>query len=167
MEEKAPGLQFEIESKFLVNRFPTELAPTSVVKIEQTYIGVGKKDELRVRRLTNVYTGQVSHTFAFKKGSKEDRLEFDQPISQELYESVVANLNVKPLIKKRTTLGLGSYQVEIDEYLDYPFVVAEVEFPDATQMNAFIPPSWCSENVSDDKSYSNKNLWKNIQEKGA
>lgn len=163
-EQTASALQSEIERKFLVTEFPSHITPLSVFDIEQTYIGMGASDELRVRKLTDVHTGKITYTFTFKKGSNTvDRLEFEQPISQALYESVMENVDVKSLCKRRTTLAHGKYQIEIDSYRQFDFIVAEVEFPNVEEMKAFNPPLWCREKISGNKTYSNKYLWKSLQ----
>ena len=163
MANSENALNQEIESKFLVNRFPTEVEPISVVQIDQTYLGIGSGDELRVRKMRDLKTNDVRYTFAFKKGSKENRLEFEQDISKELYEHVTGNTRAIPLKKVRTTVPYEDVLIEIDQYDVFPFVVAEVEFPNAEEMEHFTPPTWCIEEISDDKTYANRNLWKLIQ----
>jgi CYTH domain-containing protein len=158
-------MQSEIERKFLVSNLPAgeEAILLSVVDITQTYIGVGSGDELRVRRLVDRDNGETTYTFAFKKGNGVSRLEFEEEVSQELYQSVVGNLAVKPLKKTRTTYNVEGSLIEVDKYQDFDFIVAEVEFADEGEMQSFTPPAWCSEDISGIKKYSNKKLWAKLQ----
>ena len=41
-----------------------------------------------------------------------------------------------------------------------PLIIAEVEFPTVEAANAFVPPEWFGEDVTEDPAYSNSNLSK-------
>lgn len=161
----------EIERKFLVKKFPKDLIKSgvlrviSVQKINQTYIGIGKDDELRVRKLVDCDTKEETFTYTFKKGKGENRLEAESEISKRLYQTILGQKKMLPLNKKRTTARMGNVIIEIDEYTGSDLIVAEVEFGSVEEMNSFVPPEWCRKDVSSVKKYSNKNLWAQAQKK--
>jgi adenylate cyclase len=162
-------MNIEIERKFLVTRFPEEeikngaLKIISVKHIDQTYLGLGKKDELRIRKLVDADSSEETFTFTFKKDKKESRLELEEYISAELYESILLGTKNVPLRKKRTTLHYNGYNIEIDEYDDFDLIVAEVEFQSVDEMRSFEPLEWFQQDVSGKKEYSNKYLWRLLQ----
>jgi CYTH domain-containing protein len=55
------------------------------------------------------------------------------------------------------------YEVEVDFYEELNLIVAEIEFTTEAAANLFIKPDWFDEDVTDDKSYKNQNLWKDVQ----
>jgi adenylate cyclase len=160
----------EIEKKYLVNQFPHteiengELKFVSKKIIFQTYLGIGVNDESRVRRLEDVNTRAVDYTQTYKRDEPDGHpLEIEYEISESLYFSTVNDHMTKPLIKTRTTFEWNGFLIEMDEYNDFDFIVAEVEFEDKAQLEGFTPPHWCFEDISKDKQYKNKKLWKKIQ----
>jgi CYTH domain-containing protein len=52
---------------------------------------------------------------------------------------------------------------QIDVYDDYDFIICEVEFESEEEANAFIPPDWCIQDITNDKKYKNVNLAKVIE----
>jgi adenylate cyclase len=162
----------EIEKKFLLKKFPKELMGKgkdlkliSIQKIDQTYIGISKDDEIRVRRLYDLKEKKESFTYTFKRDQGEFRLEEESEITKALYKSITGNPKLLPLHKKRTTLKMGNVLIEIDEYKEFDLIVAEVEFESLDDMHDFIPPKWFGKEITREKKYSNKTMWKQIQKK--
>lgn len=165
-------MALEIERKYLLAAFPAaeiEAGTLTVVsrhRIEQTYLAIHEDEELRLRRLTNVDTGETTCVHTFKRGSGLVREEIEVGIAPGLYEQLIERVAYAPLLKTRIacrTAGVDGY-VEIDEYEQLKLLVAEVEFTDEASANAFVPPAWFGEEISSSKKYSNKAIWRKLQE---
>ncbi|MGG1878374.1 CYTH domain-containing protein [Paenibacillus sp. 7541] len=159
----------EIERKFLLNEYPEALIEEGslVVEkeqlIEQTYLALDEDQELRVRKMTDAQTGKVEYTHTFKKGWGLARDEIEYAISAGLYEQVVQAHGAIPLIKRRVTARWGEQLVEIDEYSQIDLLVLEVEFPTLEAATSFAPPAWFGKDISEEKQYSNKKVWRELQ----
>ncbi|MNV99661.1 hypothetical protein D3C71_1950530 [compost metagenome] len=68
-----------------------------------------------------------------------------------------------PLIKERITADMNGVTVEIDVYEQLKLTVIEVEFQSLEECQAFQAPDWFGEDVSVEKKYSNKIVWKELQ----
>lgn len=162
-------MALEIERKFLLPRFPEaiidagELVIQSEQRIEQTYLAIDENEELRVRRLANLTTGEVSHTHTFKSGNGLVREEVEYSISASIYAQVTAAFGFTPLTKNRITAEWNGKTVEIDSYDQIQLSVLEVEFPSLEEANAFKAPEWFGEDITSQKQYSNKTVWKQLQ----
>lgn len=162
----------EIERKYLMNRFPeaelqTGIASTiSVQHIDQTYLALAENEEIRIRRLTCVNNtllpDQFTHTF--KKGNGLVREEIEYEISEDIYAQLLRSAGKVPLTKVRTTLQCGEHRYEIDVYESIGLQVVEVEFPDLLAAGQFVPPDWFGEEISHVRQYSNKEMWKALQQ---
>ncbi|KHF33629.1 hypothetical protein CM49_04178 [Paenibacillus sp. P1XP2] len=76
---------------------------------------------------------------------------------------MIAKHGAVPLIKKRTTAAWGNRLIEIDEYEQIELRVLEVEFASVSEAERFVPPAWFGRDISSDKRYSNKKVWKQLQ----
>lgn len=159
----------EIERKYLLDEYPAALIEEGslVVEmeqlIEQTYLALDEDQELRVRKLVDVQTGKVEFTHTFKKGFGLAREEIEYSISAGLYEQVVQAHGAIPLTKRRVTARWGDRLVEIDNYSEVNLLVLEVEFPTLEEAEAFVPPAWFGKDISTEKQYSNKKVWRDLQ----
>lgn len=159
----------EIERKYLLDEYPTAFIEkgTLVVEkeqqIEQTYLALDGDQELRVRRIVDMQTGAVDFTHTFKKGWGLSREEVEYSISEGLYEQVVKAHGAIPLTKRRVTARWGERIIEIDDYNQIDLMVLEVEFPSLEDAEAFVPPAWFGKDISTEKQYSNKKVWRDLQ----
>ena len=164
-------MNVEIERKYLLTVDPRQLVEAGVIqfiqeeRIEQTYIAMDENQELRVRRLVNISNGEVSYTHTFKNGVGLAREEVEYSISQTIYEQVMQAFGYVPLTKNRITAKFEGITVEIDIYDQVQFTVVEVEFTSMEEADSFIPPQWFGEEISFNKQYSNKAVWKQLQHK--
>lgn len=55
--------------------------------------------------------------------------------------------------------------MEIDLYTQLELTVLEVEFDSLEEAESFAAPDWFGEDVSVEKQYSNKTVWKQLQNK--
>lgn len=162
-------MALEIERKFLLAADPAELIRDGAVtalmeqRIEQTYLAIDETQELRVRRITDIRSGEVMHTHTFKNGNGLVREEVEYGISAGIYEQIVAAFGFQPLTKNRITAQWNGRMIEIDIYDQIHLSVLEVEFGSLEEANAFRAPDWFGEDISSQKQYSNKTVWKQLQ----
>ncbi|MEK3883004.1 CYTH domain-containing protein [Paenibacillus sp. PL2-23] len=159
----------EIERKFLLPEYPDaviragELVLRLEQRIEQTYLAMDDNEELRIRRIADLATGEVSYTHTFKRGNGLVREEVEYAISEGIYSQVAAAFGFMPLTKNRITAEWNGRTVEIDIYDQVQLIVLEVEFGSLEEANAFVAPDWFGEDISSKKQYSNKTVWKQLQ----
>ena len=141
----------EIERKFLVKELP-DLSGVKSSEIMQGYISI--LPEVRVRKLDNKY-------YRTEKGEgmvvREER---EWEISKEEAEKMLSEVKTNLIEKTRYYLPYGDYTIELDIYKGKfdGLVVCEIEFSTIEDANAFVPPTWFGEDISEKKEYRNKNL---------
>ncbi len=159
----------EIERKFLLTENPEELIRKGELtvqteqRIEQTYLALDGLQELRVRRIVDLATDAVHYTHTFKNGHGLAREEVEYDISQGLYEQVIQAFGAIPLTKNRITAQWGGRTIEIDVYDQFQLTVLEVEFHSEEAALSFEPPAWFGKDISTEKQYSNKKVWRELQ----
>ncbi|WP_054026591.1 CYTH domain-containing protein [Bacillus sp. FJAT-28004] len=164
-------MSLEIERKFLLPEFPTALIEGNDLKvlaehrIEQTYLAIDENQELRVRRIVDIASGEVSFTHTFKLGNGLSREEIEYSISNSIYEQVVNAFGFVPLTKNRVTAEWNGRIIEIDTYDQIELSVLEVEFDSEETANAFEAPAWFGKDISSERQYSNKKVWRELQSK--
>ncbi|MFD1775381.1 CYTH domain-containing protein [Paenibacillus rhizophilus] len=162
-------MEMEIERKFLLPEFPQQLVQEGKLnihsrqRIEQTYLAMDGPQELRVRKIENLASGEVHYTHTFKNGLGISREEIEYDISQGLYEQMIRAVRAVPLIKERITGEWNGVTVEIDIYDQLKLSVVEVEFHSLEEAQSFEAPEWFGQDVSEEKKYSNKTVWKELQ----
>ncbi|MNC57505.1 hypothetical protein D3C75_1071720 [compost metagenome] len=119
--------------------------------------------ELRVRKIVDKLTGDVTYTHTFKKGNGLIREEVEYSISGGIYEQIFSAFNLIPLIKTRTTAQWEDIKVEIDQYHQIDFIVIEVEFTSEQDAKEFNTPYWFGEDISSNRQFSNKTVWRELQ----
>ncbi|MCJ8014637.1 CYTH domain-containing protein [Paenibacillus sp. KQZ6P-2] len=164
-------MSLEIERKFLLPAYPADLMEKHVIRIqkeqliEQTYLALAGDQELRVRKIIDLTDDQTEYTHTFKKGHGIAREEVEYSISEGLYEQMIHTHQAVPLIKKRTTAMWGDTLIEIDDYKQINLMVLEVEFASVEEAESFVPPDWFGKDISTEKQYSNKKVWRELQER--
>lgn len=162
-------MALEIERKFLLAATPEELmkdgriAVTREQRIWQTYLAIDETQELRVRKLEETATGEVSFTHTFKNGNGLQREEIEYEITEDIYRQIVNAFGFIPLTKTRITATWEGRTVEIDSYDQIQLTVLEVEFASLEEATDFEAPAWFGEDISTQKHYSNKTVWKKLQ----
>lgn len=163
-------MSLEIERKFLLSEFPDQLIEEGLLavrsdrRIEQTYLAMDKSQELRVRRMTDfLQDGVVTYNQTFKRGNGLVREEIEYEISEEIYGQLIRAFGVKPLVKRRVTVDWQGIGIEIDCYEHIALIVAEVEFDSVESADAFESPAWFDRDISSERDYSNKKMWKDLQ----
>lgn len=164
-------MALEIERKFLLPEFPEQLIEEGQLKIvtrhsiDQTYLAIDGGQELRVRKITDLDTGEVTFTHTFKNGKGIKREEIEYFISEGLYNQMIEAVNAVALVKERITAVWNGITVEIDVYSQLQLSVLEVEFESLEEAESFTAPEWFGKDVSTEKKYSNKTVWKELQNK--
>ncbi|AZK48489.1 CYTH domain-containing protein [Paenibacillus lentus] len=164
-------MSLEIERKFLLREIPQalieegQLQLKSEHRIEQTYLALAGDQELRVRRIRDLATEEITYTHTFKKGHGLLREEIEYEISKEIYEQITRIHQSVPLTKNRVTADWSGRIIEIDLYDQIDLMVLEVEFSSEEEATQFIPPVWFGLDISTNKEYSNKKVWKELQER--
>lgn len=164
-------MAMEIERKFLLQETVEKLAEQGTVnivseqRIEQTYLALDVNQELRVRKITDVATGERSYTHTFKQGNGLAREEIEYGITESIYEQVINAFKAVPLTKNRVTAEWNGTVVEIDIYDQLELTVLEIEFESEAEARTFVQPDWFGKDISEERQYSNKTVWKQLQNK--
>lgn len=161
------GIFMEIERKFLIEKLPPELTGYEVLLIEQAYLCTAPV--IRIRRENDNYY------LTYKGKGLMAREEYNLPLNKDAYEHLLTKADGNIISKKRYLIpvakpvfasgyslppGTVSLTVELDIFEPpfAPLIIAEVEFPDEEMANAFIPPAWLGEDVTDNPKYHNSSL---------
>ncbi|MCB9065445.1 MAG: adenylate cyclase [Chitinophagales bacterium] len=145
----------EIERKFKVIKIPTNIKIYDTKLIKQGYIAIANdKSELRIRSISREYY------ITYKAGNGIKRQEIEHKISRSLFIELWKLTEGRRIFKKRMLTKFEKYKIEIDCFLDRElgFMIAEVEFPNVIEANAFIKPSWFNEEITYTQMYKNQNL---------
>lgn len=151
----------EIERKFLIEEMPFTENIIGRQYISQNYLATGD-EEVRIRYKKERNT-EPDLTLSIKRGSGLEREEITNIITRETYNQLALNCSTKPIIKTRILVQHGKHLLEIDTYENHPLIVGEVEFGSLKEAESFIPPTWFGQEVTEDASYKNQNLWKKWQ----
>ena len=157
----------EIERKYLVKTLPQNLEQYEAKKISQGYLCTGPV--VRIRRSNDDYY------LTYKGKGLLAREEYNLPLTQEAYFHLKEKADGIIISKKRYLIPIAEpcfsddYQksekmpalkIELDIFDAplAPLIIAEVEFPDEEMANAFLPPAWLGEDVTNDPNFHNSNL---------
>ncbi|MGH7710338.1 MAG: CHAD domain-containing protein [Gemmatimonadaceae bacterium] len=150
-----PGV--EIERKFLLRGMPPSMPAAETHEIAQGYLPGERLIERLRRDRTN---GAERFLRTVKVGAGVVRMEFEEETTRDLFEHLWELTQGKRLVKRRHVIESPEHRWEIDEFLDRPLVVAEVELTDADAPVTI--PDWlapCVEReVTGDRAYLNVNL---------
>lgn len=150
----------EIERKFLLESFPTNLPLKEEFQVFQAYLSIDP--EVRIRR--NVIGNQdVAYFLAIKSSGDLVRQEVELHITKEQFHAL-AEMVTKPFITKdfRIYQLPGELELQcslVDKGLDTEFIYAEVEFPSVQASEDFKPLPCFTADVTKDSFYKMKNFW--------
>jgi len=145
----------EIERKFLVSTPPAGLAERAGTALEQGYLAISERAEVRLRRAGEELTLTV------KVGRGESREEVEVGLDAGQFERLWPLTEGARLAKTRRHLPLpDGLSAEVDAYNGalQGLQVVEVEFRSAEQSRGFSPPPWFGEELTGDPRYSNQSL---------
>lgn len=150
-------MSVEIERKFLINEVPfEELQSAHSLNIMQGYVVLGEDSELRIRKKGNHYS------ITRKRGSGLVREESEEVINKDVFNIMWPFTEGRRVEKLRFTFNYKDHQCEIDIYSGElaDLMVMEVEFDSEEDANAFVPPAFCTKEITEDKRFKNAILAK-------
>ncbi len=157
----------EIERKFLIKELPSNLESFQCLLIEQAYLNTDPV--IRIRRQDEDYY------LTYKGKGLMAREEYNLPLNKEAYLHLLPKADGNVITKKRYLIPIDhpsfaadytlpkspvhlTVELDIFEKPFAPLIIAEVEFPDAEMADAFLPPSWLGQDVTNDTAYHNSTL---------
>lgn len=149
--------QLEIERVFLLRSLPTMPNERDRLVIEQGYFGSSDATRQGRIRLTIHRDGSCEHHANMKTGSGRVRQEREGSITPEEFARDWPSTLGRRIRKIRRCVEDGALLWEIDEFLDFQLVMAEVELPSVEHPVSV--PKWLAaeviREVSDDSRYHN------------
>lgn len=145
----------EIERKFRVSTPPAGLAERPGTALEQGYLAISERAEVRLRRAGERLTLTV------KVGHGERREEVEAALDPGQFERLWPLTEGARVAKVRRLLPLADgLSAEVDTYNGrlQGLQVVEVEFGSTEQSRRFEPPEWFGEELTEDARYSNQSL---------
>ena len=163
----------EIERKWLFKSEDVlKRAEDACILYRQAYIST--EPEVRIRGSKIKYregvVGPETYKLAIKSTGTLSREEIQKSLSSEEFEALkrVGNLTNKDFIKKKYwIIPIHGYELTVGvvmEGTDKEFWYGEIEFETEVEANAFNPPEWFGEDVTNKQEYKMKNVWKKIKQ---
>jgi CHAD domain-containing protein/CYTH domain-containing protein len=153
----ALGGGIERERKYLLDRMPDLPAGAEVLEVEQGWLP-GDRLRERLRRVRGPQGERFER--ALKLGAGLERTEIEEPIARELFEALWPLTASCCVRKRRHRVRAGGVVWEIDEFLDRPLALAEVELElgdDRPELPAWLAPRVVRE-VTDEGAFTNLGL---------
>ena len=150
----------EIERKFTVKNIPADVDDHQFHLIEQAYLTT--EPAIRVRREDDTYYMTYKGTGDGNTALSHE--EYNLPLTMETYETLASKADGNVIRKKRVLIPYEGVIIELDIF-DEPFkplVIAEVEFGSVEEADAFCPPDWFDEAVTDNNEYRNAYLSRKV-----
>lgn len=147
----------EIERKYLIekNNIPFDYTQYPCRHIEQGYLCT--EPVVRIRQDNDEYV------LTYKSKGLMVREEYNLPLTESSYAHLKEKVDGRLIIKDRYVIPLeNDLFIELDIFSGdlSGLSLAEVEFPDITSAENFLPPEWFGEDVSNVPTYHNSNLSK-------
>ena len=143
----------EIERKYLLRQLPEHLETYPSHRIEQGYLCTAPV--VRIRRQDEEYW------LTYKSKGLMVREEYNLPLTREAYLHLRPKTDGILICKTRYLIPLGGgLTAELDVFHDdyEGLFLVEVEFPSEEAAEAFLPPEWFGEDVTDSGLYQNSRL---------
>jgi CYTH domain-containing protein len=144
----------EIERKFLVDVRPPDLDRHPSGRVEQGYVAIDDRAEVRVRRRGDKLRLTV------KSAPARTRVEEELELDEAGFESLWSLSDGRRIDKTRYEIPHEGVTVELDVYhgdLD-GLMTAEVEFGSEADSDAWEPPDWLGPEITGDARYANQAL---------
>lgn len=151
-------MHIEIERKYLLNALPQFPRTAAILEIDQGYLP-GEKLVERLRREQS-HEGVVRYFRTVKLGSGVERIELEDETDQRIFEHLWLLTDGRRLRKRRYLVPNGDDMWEVDEFVDRPLVLAELELDRADRKVTI--PDWLKpalvRDVTDERQYTNRSL---------
>lgn len=153
----SPEAGIEIERKFLLTAVPPHALAFPVEVIEQGWLPGSRL----VERLRHVHSNGTNEWFrTVKAGQGVRRTEIEEATTPELFAALWPLTDGCRVMKRRYLVPEGTLTWEIDEFLDRPLALAEIELP--TETTQVETPAWLAEyvvrEVTGEPEYLNRTL---------
>ena len=135
----------EIERQFLVRTLPDTLEQYDSVLIRQGYLCVTREREVRLRDQNGSYQLTV------KDGQGNSRTETETSLTAEQFNTLWPATRGQRIEKRRYFYPCRGLVAHLDCYLGdlAGFNVLEMEFASLADSNAFSPPDFCGEEITE------------------
>ena len=143
----------EIERKYLVRRLPDDLSKYEAKKIAQGYLCTDPV--VRSRRSNDNYY------MTYRGDGLMVREEYNLPLTREAYEHLLPKIDGLLIAKTRYLIPLTdrlTAELDVFEGVLSALTLVEVEFDSVEEANAFVPPEWFGEDVTESGKYHNSYL---------
>lgn len=147
----------EIERKYLVRRLPDDLSKYEAKKIAQGYLCTDPV--VRIRRSNDNYY------MTYKGDGLMVREEYNLPLTREAYEHLLPKIDGLLIAKTRYLIPLTdrlTAELDVFEGVLSALTLVEVEFDSVEDANAFVPPEWFGEDVTESGKYHNSYLSQHV-----
>ncbi len=152
-----PSRDVEIERKYLLRSCPPEASSAPVVDIDQGYLP-GERILERVRRIST--RGGARYYRTVKLGTGIERFEFEEETTEQFFTTVWPLTRGHRVQKRRFTLDDRGVEWVVDQFVDRPLVLAEVELESADAVVRL--PEWLAavlvREVTNEPDYTNYRL---------
>ena len=100
------------------------------------------------------------YIFCYKGKGRLSKEEYNLPLTKEAYESLLGKIEGRVIRKSRYEIPCGKYTVELDVFQGEleGLCYAEVEFSSLEEAKNFQPLDWFSEELTEERGYSNAEL---------
>ena len=143
----------EIERKFIPVNLPEDLNQYEHHQIEQAYLNTAPV--VRIRKQDEEYY------LTYKGGGMMAREEYNLPLNKKSYCHLLKKADGNIITKTRFLIPLHNgltAELDIFEGKFAGMLLVEVEFSSIEEANAFVPPKWFGEDVTNDGRYHNSYL---------
>ena len=150
--------ELEIERKYLLRGAPEMPAPIEVYEIEQGYLpGIRLVERLRRQQSR---AGNVRYFRTVKVNSGLQRIELEEETDERTFAHLWQLTKGRQIRKRRYVVAEGDAHWEVDEFLDRPLWLAELEIPSVeTQIDI---PLWLEpvlvRDVTEEREFTNRSL---------
>lgn len=144
----------EVERKFLVDEHPEWLDGCESARIQQGYVALDGDTEVRVRRHGDRCTLTIKH------GGGLARAEVEVDLDDGRFDELWRLTGGRRVSKRRHVVPTEHRNFDVDVYDEdlAGLAVAEIEFDTIAESEAFEPPPWLGEEVTEDPRYKNRHL---------
>lgn len=146
----------EIERKYLIKNLPEDLSTYECHILTQGYLNTSPV--VRVRKEDDTYY------LTYKGSGLLTREEYNLPLDEAAFLHLIGKADGNVISKRRYKIPYScngkTFTIELDVF-DAPFeplIIAEVEFSNEQESEAFIAPDWFDKEVTYDPEYHNSNL---------
>lgn len=141
----------EIEYTFLARAIPEEIKDLQPAHMEDTYFPEDPTvhAQLRVRRKDESYV--ITKKVPVREGDALAQIETSIPITRIEYESIASG-SQRRIEKDRYRVSVDGYPAEVDVFRGVleGLVLIDFEFRSPEERDAFIPPTVCGANVTNE-----------------